>query len=489
MSVEVSGFHKVSYYIWSAVTLALMFGFGYLPPLGSLSHLGMQVVGIFIGLLVGWLSVGFVWPSLLAIVALGLTDYTSFTGAFKAGFGNNTTVIILLMFIFAAYLNQAGVSDFIAKWFLSRRSLVGHPWRFTFAIWISAYLICVATYVYPAILLMWNITYDICLRLGYKKGDRYPMVVCIGVVVFAGLGYQALPIKAIALMTYGALASVSGGAYSLDFLGYTIFLLIFTVLSALIFFAVVKYILKPDLTLLEQIDEQTFAEYRSQKLKPETKRALYALGAFIVLMVLSCLIPKTFPNLGPALRSFTVLGCITVLLAALQIIHVDGQPVMDFTRAAQSQDISWPTVIMFAGTMPIADAMTSNEVGIMALLQEVLTPIFSVMSPLVFSIAIITVSIIATQFLHNVVICVMMVPIMYVFAPAIGASPAVLALMISVACCCASATPAASAPAAMEFLNTAWIKTKTLYWLNTLLVAGNLLTLIVLLPLAKWLVG
>ena len=108
MSVEVSGFHKVSYYIWSAVTLALMFGFGYLPPLGSLSHLGMQVVGIFIGLLVGWLSVGFVWPSLLAIVALGLTDYTSFTGAFKAGFGNNTTVIILLMFIFAAYLNQAG---------------------------------------------------------------------------------------------------------------------------------------------------------------------------------------------------------------------------------------------------------------------------------------------------------------------------------------------------------------------------------------------
>ena len=50
MSVEVSGFHKVSYYIWSAVTLALMFGFGYLPPLRSLSHLGMQVVGIFIGL-------------------------------------------------------------------------------------------------------------------------------------------------------------------------------------------------------------------------------------------------------------------------------------------------------------------------------------------------------------------------------------------------------------------------------------------------------
>lgn len=489
MSAEGSTFHRVSYYCWTVVTLALMFGFGYLPPFGSLEHLGMQVLGVFMGLLVGWLTVGFVWPSLLAIVALGLSDYTSFTGAFKAGFGNNTTVIILLMFIFAAYLNQAGVSDFIAKWFLSRRSLIGHPWRFTFAIWLSAYLICVATYVYPAILLMWNITYDICLRLGYKQGDRYPMVVCIGVVVFAGLGYQALPIKAIALMTYGALTSVSGGAYGLHFLGYTVFLLVFTVLSALIFLAVVKYLLKPDMTLLEQIDEQTFAQYRTERMLPETKRALWALIAFIVLMVLSCVIPKTFPVLGPALRSFTVLGCITVLLAALQIIHVDGQPVMDFTRAAQSKDISWQTVIMFAGTMPVADAMTSEEVGIMACLQQTLTPYFSIMTPLVFTVAIITVSIIATQFLHNVVICVMMVPIMYVFAPSIGASPAVLALMISVACCCATATPAASAPAAMEFLNTAWIRTRTLYWLNTLLVAGNLLTLIVLIPLAKWLVG
>ena len=489
MSSEGSAFNKAAYYIWTIITIALMFGFAYLPPLGALSPLGMQVLGIFIGLLVGWLSVGFVWPSLLAIVALGLTDYTSFTGAFKAGFGNNTTVIILLMFIFAAYLNQAGVSDFIAKWFLSRRFLVGHPWRFTLAIWLSAYVICVATYVYPAILLMWNITYDICLRLGYKQGDRYPMVVCIGVVVFAGLGYQALPIKAIALMTYGALSSVSGGLYGLDFLGYTLFLVIFTVLSVLIFMAVVKYLLKPDLTLLQQIDEHTFAQYRSQKLPPETKRALLALAAFIVLMVVSSLIPKTFPIVGAALRSFTVLGCITVLLVALQIVHADGQPIMDFTRAAQSKDISWPTVIMFAGTMPIADAMTSDEVGIMAVLQQTLTPYFSVMSPFVFTVAIIAVSIIATQFLHNVVICVMMVPIMYVFAPAIGASPTVLALMISVACCCASATPAASAPAAMEFLNTAWIRTKTLYWLNTLLVAGNLLTLIVLIPLAKWLVG
>lgn len=489
MTTKAETFNKKVYYTWRVITIALMFGFGHLPPIGTLEPLGMEVLGIFLGLLVGWLSVGFIWPSLLAIIALGLTDYCAFTDAFKAGFGNNTTIIIFLMFVFSAYLNQAGVSDFIAKWFLSRKALVGHPWRFTFAIWISAYLICIATYVYPAILLMWNITYDICRQLGYKQGERYPMVVCIGVVVFAGLGYQALPIKAIALMTYGALGSVSNGMYGLDFLGYTIFLLIFTIISILIFFAVCKYVLKPDLSKLTHITEDTFAQFRNHQMRPETKRAMAALGAFIVLMVTSCLIPKSFPFIGEALRSFTILGCITILLIILDIIHIQGQSIMDFTKAAQSHEISWTTIIMFAGTMPIADAMTSGKAGIMTFLQQVLTPHLSVMSPFVFTIAIVTISIVATQFLHNVVICVMMVPIMYAFAPSIGVHPEVLALLISIACCCASATPASSAPAAMEFLNTQWINTKTLYWLNTLLVIGNLVTLIFLIPLANLLVS
>lgn len=485
MSSKVANNKK--YYFWSLISILLMFGFGFLPPFSGLNTLSMQVIGIFLGLLIGWLSVGLVWPSLLAIVALGLTDYATFNDVFEIGFGNNTTLIIFFMFLFSAYLNQSGLSEFIAKWFLSRKSLVGHPWRFTFAIWISAYLICVTTYVYPAILLMWNITYDTCLQLGYKKKDKYPMVVCIGVVAFAGLGYQALPMKAIALMSYGALEVISKGSYGLNFIGYAIFDLIFCIIAIFIFMLFVKFVLKPDLSLLQSIDENTFAEYRSQKMTKQTKQATVALLVFFVLMVLASLLPESLPVIG-TLKTMKILGCIALMLIVLQLIHIDGKPVMNFQEAASSKDISWATVIMFAGTMPIADALVSDEVGLLALLQNYLTPIVADMSPTLFTITILTVTIVGTQFINNIVISAMMVPLMYTFALQLGASPTVLTLYIAIAACCASATPAASAPAAMGYANTEWIDSKTLYLTNISLVFVEWLILVLLIPVATILV-
>ena len=48
------------YWINVAITVALTFGIGYLEPWGSLETVGMKVLGIFIGLLWGWTTLGFV---------------------------------------------------------------------------------------------------------------------------------------------------------------------------------------------------------------------------------------------------------------------------------------------------------------------------------------------------------------------------------------------------------------------------------------------
>lgn len=483
MNSSANQFKKVSYYFWSIIVFLAMFGFGYLPTIGGIPHLGMQILGIFIGLLIGWLTVGFIYPSLLAVIALGLTDYTTIAEALSSGFGNNTTIIILLMFIFTAYLNGAGVSEYIAKWLLSRKSLVGHPWRFTFIIWLSAFIISAVTYIYPAILLMWSITYDVCLNLGYKRKDAYPMLVVIGIVTFAGMGYYFMPIKAIALMSYGSLSTLSGGLYSVDFLKYVICSSLYIILSGIAFFIVSKYVLKPDITPLLKINEATFENYRTQKINNNTKIAFIALCTFIVLMVLSCLIPKSVPILGPALRSLTIAGCAIIVIIGLLIIHVSGNPIMDFQNAASSHEVSWSTIIMFVGCMPIADAITSDEAGIMIVLQNYIGPILSNMSPFLFLAVIGAITLLATQLFHNVVLCVMMVPIMYTFAPLTGASPEVGTILIIFTCCTALATPAASAPAAMMFLNTEWIDTKTLYIIEFISLIFSLLSLCILIPL------
>lgn len=46
-------------YVFHVVlTLFLFFGFQYLPPVLGLERIGMAVVGIFLGMLYGWIALG-----------------------------------------------------------------------------------------------------------------------------------------------------------------------------------------------------------------------------------------------------------------------------------------------------------------------------------------------------------------------------------------------------------------------------------------------
>lgn len=77
---------NIMYWVKAAIFLWFLFGFGQLEPFGSLEKVGMQVLGIFIGLLFGWTFIGFIWPSLLGVLAIGLSEYTNVSGAYATGF-------------------------------------------------------------------------------------------------------------------------------------------------------------------------------------------------------------------------------------------------------------------------------------------------------------------------------------------------------------------------------------------------------------------
>ena len=60
------------YYAHSLIYLVIMFGFWFVPPFGGITELGVKVLGIFFGVLYGWIFIGFIWPSLFAMLALGM---------------------------------------------------------------------------------------------------------------------------------------------------------------------------------------------------------------------------------------------------------------------------------------------------------------------------------------------------------------------------------------------------------------------------------
>ena len=148
------------HYLKCLVMLALMLGIGMLPPLGGdITPLGMQVLGIFVGLLFGWTCLDFFWVSVVALLALGLTDYTTVMQSFGAGFGSSLTLQIMFLLIIVGYLEESGLPNLITGWFLTRKILRGRP-----------YLLFAAIFTCSAILMALGLSCGF-FALGYNVWD------------------------------------------------------------------------------------------------------------------------------------------------------------------------------------------------------------------------------------------------------------------------------------------------------------------------------
>ena len=171
MSVATANKNRIAY-LHVLVMFILMFGTGYLPPFGQISVLGMKVLGVFLGLLYGWIFIDLLWPSLFGFMALGLSGYTTITGALATGFGNATLLLTLIVSVFAEGLNRIGVNRAIAYWLLSRKFFIGKPWFLITGICIAAIIMGVAGGGFAAIFLLWNVVINMAELNGYAKGHR-----------------------------------------------------------------------------------------------------------------------------------------------------------------------------------------------------------------------------------------------------------------------------------------------------------------------------
>lgn len=188
-----SSSNKTMYYVHSLIYLVIMFGFWFVPPFGGITELGMKVLGIFFGVLYGWIFIGFIWPSLFAMLALGMTGYASVLEVFQAGMGDGTVAKVFYVFIFAGILQATNLTDFIANWCISRKICRGKPWVLVTFLFLAAIFVGGFINQYAAIVIIWYIFYSICDAVGIKKGDPLISYVVVGVPVMSTMGAMMLP--------------------------------------------------------------------------------------------------------------------------------------------------------------------------------------------------------------------------------------------------------------------------------------------------------
>ncbi len=472
------------YYIHIGIFLLITFGIGFLPPFAQVTELGMRVLGVFLGIIYGWLFVGLDWPSLIALCALSIIGYgESADSLFLIGWSFMTIPPMILSFILAEGLAQTKLTDYIANKLLSIKLFAGKPFALMTGILIAQMLMALTQSQYASLFLLWSLAATIAAKAGYPKKNIFTTTIVtstVAVFVWSSFVFPFAP------GTLAQIAFFKQGMPNADipFFGWIIVWLIFTLVYCLIWPLIAKYILRLDFSPVSNIDLSDLVKNKdSMHLTKEQKFGLVVLIGFMVAMFVPKLLPAEW-MLTQALNKLGLTGCLAIAVSIMAAYKKeDGTPFLTLQKAANA--ISWNVIWLLVATQPIAAAFNAPECGIMPSLMAVITPILTTLDPTVFMLVCILILGLVTQFVHNMVLMVVFYPILCPLYLQMGGNPFVMFMGLLIGMNAAFATPAASWNSAMMFGVDGAIKSK-LYIQGILhFLLSILLFFIIGLPLAK----
>lgn len=448
----------VSYYVKSLVGIAIMFGVGFLPPIAGVTELGMRVLGIFIGMIYLLCAVDIIWPSMLTIIALGLSGYCSVEDAIASGFGSDIVWMMLILLVLAEGIASSGLGEVMARWIITRKFLNGRPVLFTF-IYIVAFGVCAPLVTSNVtIVLSWTIFYYIAEYAGYQKGERYSTMLILGSfltsIMYEGLFSFQSWLIALA-MIFQEMTGVVFNHILYFFLG----LIALTLMSALMVLAM-KYIFKCDFDKLRNIDVTTLRNEEMSRLTKQHKGYILC----FVLIVFYIIGTTLFPS-GSMIRTFletvTQGGWFTMVFCLAIIVRLDGKPLLDFPKVVKN-GADWNILLMCAAVIPAARALTSDGTGIKDVMREVLAPVLGAMSPVAFIAVVITVMLFLTNVGSNMATGLVMLTIVVPIAEQLSFNPMVIAMAIILTANMGFILPGSSGMASYIYSNK-WLTTKDIY--------------------------
>lgn len=439
------------------VMLSVIAIFSVLPPIGSITPIGMKLVGIFLAMLWGWSTCGLLWPSLLGMLALTLTGLMSMKEFFALSFGNETLVFILFIFIFTAVIDEVGLIGYIANRFISFKILNGRPWLFSAFFLVGAYVAAAFVNMFAAIIVFWGILYIVADRFGFGKQDAYPTLMIIGVILASSIGGAVMPYKPVPLVVLKAYNQMSG--VPMDFFKYICFSLPVTFLIMLFYVLICRFVFRPDLKQLHQIS-MDFADPAAMVLDRRQKTAIGLLAVFIFLMIAPSILPDSW-TLTWIINQIGIAGCLFALLIVMYWIHFDGKPMLDFHKMAGQ--INWDMYIIMCFVIPFASIFTSDATGVKAFMVQMMQPILGGRSPMVFIVLTLVIATVLTNIANNMVVGAVFATLIFTIGGGMGLDVMPIIAVLVVCANLAVVTPAASPLAAMMFANSQWCKTSDLY--------------------------
>ena len=431
---------KMSGIIHFFVMVALYFIVSMLPPFGMVTPMGMKILGAFVAIVYGWIFMDLLFASVFGFLFLGMTGVFTPATAVSAGFSNQTVQTIIIIGAFAAGLNQLGLGELITNFMLSRKIIVGRPWLLVIAFCIMGALFGLMNKGLFGILLLYAIVESIGKKCGYENKSAAMSFMCCMILyccIFLPAGFA--PYLPTMLMFGGIYANAMQVA--LPWGAYFVAGLILSLVVAVIMILLAKFVFRIDVSKFSITEEQR-QQYAAEKAPTVAKAAFACLVVYIALIVA----PQFLGTENAIMAFINNVGLIGWTLVYMAIFVLwqgkDGKPVLNIGK--MFADIPWVVVMLVAVTIPLGNAVSNADGGIMATLNVWLRPIlanFGVTGIYIFVLVFLGV---LTQFTHNFVAGAVFLPLFGTVGASLGADPYLLFFFMFTALNVSFATPAAS---------------------------------------------
>ena len=231
--------------IYELVVLFFMFGFQFLPLFGEMTPMGMQIAGIFIGAIIGWVTLGFVFPNIVGIIALSLSDaFPNPLTCYQNAFASDTAVMILGCLFVCAFIEMTDLPDVIVGFLLNLKIAKSNVVVFLILFFIAEWLVSglsqsvLTTYIF---IVLYR---QIAKEAGIEPFSKLNSFILCGIALVATFGDIAFPFKPVSISILTVIEEFTGEPFS--FIGFLLYCSLFQLIIIALLVLAGRFILRID---------------------------------------------------------------------------------------------------------------------------------------------------------------------------------------------------------------------------------------------------
>ncbi len=370
-----------------------------IPAPAPMTDTGMEICGVFIMATYLWITVGTGWTSILVVCMVAISGAMTATNAIKSSFGDWMFAFLMACMLVNHVLSETGISRRIAIWFITRKFVKGRPYIIILMFFTAMFCLGLGMTSSATCVMFLALAKEIIDTCGIDRKDRFSQFLfsSIAAITIAGNGMTAIGhgnfITGMGWVgeAFGLEITVAQSAVIGISIG-VIWILALVLIMARVY--------RIDASKLVNLDIDALRE----TVPPISKKEIFAGVCFLVVVFfwVGKDLLANIPFLA-GLRSFIsslgtavpVLLCVCVFCA----VPIDGEPLMDFGKASKS--IAWASCMMIGTVRLLGTVVNSEDLGIVAWIQQVFGPMVQSLPSYVFVVVCIGAVLLLTNFVSN----------------------------------------------------------------------------------------